>query len=512
MNILPQIIAFVGLILAVTIGIFIAEGRNALLAIGFGLPFLYLFIKTAGAYWILIGLVYSSIGISIQPIGPRLDPLHIILLMVVMFLVGNFWRRAPSTESKDAKKYFRPFMVCFSILLAYTVAVSFFNTMYPHVYMGDALNNLLKQQTAICGGFLLIALTYLFGSKFRLNKNPVLFVLIALEIGLVFNLALRLYGIYILRIGEIDVTTGQETPYSAVFIPVINATDNVFILRFLGPLSACMSTAVLTTRCPSNRKPFVQFTAICVLILGLLGSVVSQGRVAIFLAAAMVGAILTIRKKIGFLLILFAMLVLLVSLAKFVYEYDSRLVPAAVQRSLGWLPFMQTSHARSHIDSSSEWRTRLFKTSLEEIESSSRILILGRGVYAFDQREVAIIQQDGFNGAIEVNRRRATTHNLITDVILTNGVVGLLLYVSTYLTLIWGLFKTANQGKITAISNDLAVSSLVSIFFSFLYAFVGGGFLQAIDALIISVIILLLGTTTQSAGKVIKPAFASKLP
>jgi O-antigen ligase len=512
LNILPQIIALVGLILAVTIGIFIAEGRNALLAIGFGLPFLYLFIKTAGAYCILIGLVFSSVGVSIQPIGPRLDPLHIVLLMAVMFLVGNFWRRVPSTESNDAKKYFRPFMVCFSILLTYTVAVSYFHTAFPHAYMGYALNNLLKQQTAICGGFLLIALTYLFGRKFRLNKNPVLFILIALEIGLVFNLALRLYGIYFLRIGEIDVMTGQETPYSAVFIPVVNATDNAFILRVLGPIAACISTAVLTTKCQANRKPFVQFSALCVLVLGLLGALVSQGRISIFLAAVMVGAILMIRRKIGFLLILLGMFILFISAAKIVYEYDSRLVPAAVQRTLGWLPFMQTTQARASIDSSTEWRTRLFNTSLEEIESSSRILILGRGVYAFDQRESAIIQQDGFNGAIEVNRRRAASHNLITDVILTNGGVGLFLYVSTYLALIWGLFKAAKQGNVTAASNDLAVSSLVSIFFSLLYAFVGGGFLQAIDALIISVIILLLGKNTQATGKVIKPAFAPKLP
>lgn len=490
MNILPHILAIIGLLLAIVIGTLIAEGRNTLLAIGIGLPLLYFFIKTAGAYWILIGLLYSTIGIEIQPVGPRLEPVHVVLAMVFIYLLANFWRSTPTTYSNNGI-YFKPFMYCFLMLLVYTIGTSFFNTLYPHAYLGDAIRNLMKQQTSICGGFSIIAIAWTFRQRFSLGNSPIPIILIIFGIGLIFNLSLRLYGIFALKIGEIDVMTGMEVPHSTLFVPLINATDNIFILRFLGPLACCVSVSILTSQCNQNKTRFVRFLSLLILILGFAGSVASQGRAAVFLSFAMIAFVLLARRKIGFLLIVFACFFSFLLAAKVAYEYDHRIVPAAVQRSLGWLPFMRSSHMRSSIDSSTRWRSQVFTSSVEEIASSLRILLVGRGVYAFTERDSEIIRMDGWNGAVEVARRRAASHNLFTDVILTNGVIGLAVYLLTYVALLWGLYKTWGRKNINDSQGDLALACLSSLTIFLGFSFVGGGFPQTIEALIVAMVVLM---------------------
>lgn len=492
MNILPHILAIIGLLLAIVIGTLIAEGRNTLLAIGIGLPLLYFFVKTAGAYWILIGLLYSTIGIEIQPIGPRLEPIHIVLALVCVYLFANFWRPAGESKRGDTIRNFRPFLACFAVLLSYTIGVSVFHTLFPHAFMGDSLRNLLKQQTAICGGFLIIAITLLFQKRFTVGKKPINQILLVFCIGLLFNIALRLYGIFILKIGEVDVATGQEVPYTAFFIPGINATDNVFILRFLSPISACLSACILTSKCPSNKKPPVQFLAFGLFLLSIAGSVISQGRISVFLSIMMISLVLFVRGKLFFLVVMAFFSIFLLFGIKLAFEYDARILPAAVQRTFGWLPFMRSTDARANLDSSTNWRGKLFETAFSEITTSSRILLLGRGVYAFTERDAAIIRLDGFDGAIEVNRRRATTHNLLTDVILTNGTIGLFLYLITYGALLFGIYRAWKNSRTSNPGNDIALTTLITTSLGLVYALFGGGFIQVIEALLISSFVVII--------------------
>lgn len=491
MNILPNLLALIGLLLAIVVGTLIAEGRNSALIICFALPFFFFYIKTVGAYWIFIGLFYATVGLDIQPIGPRLEPIHIVLALACIYLLANFWRNVSKNNINNSIQYFKPFLISYAGLIVYIISASFLNTIFPHAYMGDATRNLLKQQTSIGGSFLIIAITLLFHKRFAVVRNPVVLILSGIAVGLIFNIALRLYGIFILKIGEIDVVTGMEIPHNTFFIPIINASDNIFILRFLGPLSCCVAVSVLTSKCNQLKKISIRFLSFFVLIFGLLGCLVSQGRATLLLCFGMISLVLLARKKIGFLLFIFSSLFVFILTVKVAYEYDSRLVPAAVQRSLGWLPFMQTSHMRGSIDSSTNWRIQLFESAIDEISSSRRILLFGRGVYAFTERDAAILRIDGWDGAIEVARRRGASHNLFTDIILTNGVVGLVVYLLTYATLLWGLFKVWKNSANDIPQGDLALACLSSLTMSLAISLVGGGFPQTIDSLIVGIVVLM---------------------
>lgn len=501
MNLIPHLIALIGLILAVTIGVFIAEGKNYALLGGFSLGLLLIFAKWVGAFWILLGLIYASIGLDIQPIGPRLEPAHVVLAMAWVFIVANFWKRKSGIKESAVTKKFKPFLWCFGCLFAYTIGVSFFHTFFPHSFMGDALRNLIKQQFSICGGFLIIATSLIFKNRFLVGKFPIKNILILVGLGLVFNIALRLYGIFVLRIGEVNLLTGMEVPHSTFFIPGINATDNVFILRFLSPMVACLSACILSTHCVSNKTPFIKFLALSNLCFGVFGSIISQGRVSVLLCIGMVGIVLLVRKRIVLLLAMGFMSVLLLFGVKMAFEYDARILPIAVQRSFGWLPFLGSTDARASIDSSTNWRYKTFDSAISEIATSNRILLFGRGVYGFSDRDIAIINQGGFDGAIEVNRRRAATHNLITDIILTSGAIGLLLYLVTYCAMLYGLYCCWAGSDSPAAIKDLALAAFVMTFFGLFYSFIAGGFIQTIEALLISAIFVVDRQNQSNTGQ-----------
>ena len=169
--------------------------------------------------------------------------------------------------------------------------------------------------------------------------------------------------------------------------------------------------------------------------------------------------------------------VFLVVGARIAYETDRDYIPFGLQRSLAMIPGMDMPEAKGDIDASSEWRWMLAMKALDEWKSNSRKFFIGRGVHAFTDRDIAVGKLEGYFGVMDINLRRATTHNIITDLLLTIGLVGSILYILLFCSFIALIINALNLAKNSKnISYELIfVTVLFSISMIPAYILGGGG-------------------------------------
>ena len=100
--------------------------------------------------------------------------------------------------------------------------------------------------------------------------------------------------------------------------------------------------------------------------------------------------------------------------------------------------------AGDSINSSTLWRQELFDRAIEEWKSDPLIFWFGRGTYKFTEVDKVALQIDDWNASIDTSLRRGATHNLLTDLLVSYGVTGLLIYLVVSLAMIrvcWRMFK-----------------------------------------------------------------------
>jgi len=296
-------------------------------------------------------------------------------------------------------------------------------------------------------------------------------------LGITFNIVLRAYSTFFIGLGERDLVTGEIISASALYIPVLNLTDNIYALRGLSPLVALFGIAMLTSRNKILTAGGQKFLWLLLLLLGITGSLLSSGRATIMITAVMVILCLVMRKKIAAVAVIFLFFVFLIVGARIAYETDEDYVPFGLQRSLAMIPGMDMPEARGSIDNSTEWRWILARQAFDEWKSNSRKFFIGRGVHAFTERDLVVIKLQGYFGAMDVALRRGATHNVVTDLLVTIGLVGTILYVVVFIGLIACIVKIL---KIVKQYNNITYDTLfVCLLFSVtmipVYILGGGG-------------------------------------
>jgi hypothetical protein len=195
------------------------------------------------------------------------------------------------------------------------------------------------------------------------------------------------------------------------------------------------------------------------------------------ITAFLVIVCLLVRKKIAAVAVIFLFFVFLIVGARIAYEADKDYVPFGLQRSLAMIPGMDMPDAKGDIDASSEWRWLLATRAFDEWKSNSRKFLIGRGVHAFTERDLVVIKLQGFFGAMDVALRRGATHNIVTDLLITVGLIGTILYAFVFVGFIVSIVKILQLAKDSKnITYDIVFSCcLFSVFLIPIYILGGGG-------------------------------------
>jgi hypothetical protein len=202
-----------------------------------------------------------------------------------------------------------------------------------------------------------------------------------------------------------------------------------------------------------------------------------MGRATMAITAFLVIVCLLVRKKIAAVAVIFLFFIFLIVGARVAYETDRDYVPFGLQRSLAMIPGMDMSEAKGDIDASSNWRWLLATQAFDEWKSNSRKFLIGRGVHAFTERDIMVGKLQGYFGAMDVALRRGATHNIVTDLLITIGLVGTILYIIVFIGLITSIVKILKIAKDSKnITYDtLFVCLLFSVSMIPIYILGGGG-------------------------------------
>jgi hypothetical protein len=477
-KILTWLVIAISLIVSLYIGAKVAEGNYfnlglcVVLVIG---AFYALFINK---YWIFISLAIASFGVRIQPMGPALDPEHLAILLAAGFILSNFWKKtSPAPSEKIVSHAFVLFDKTFLLFTLYLLVHAYVTYYYPSPEIVVALGNLAKQYFSFWSPFAIVWTTTRFIRFIPAIKKPHTWIGILFLLGITFNIVLRAYSTFFMGLGERDLVTGEIISASALYIPVLNLTDNIYALRGLSPLAALFGIAMLTSRNKILTAGGQKFLWLLLLLLGIGGSALSMGRATMAITALLVILCLLIRKHIAAVAVIFLLFVFLIVGARIAYETDEDYVPFGLQRSLAMIPGMDMPEAKGDIDASSNWRWLLATQAFDEWKSNSRKFLIGRGVHAFTERDMMVIKLQGYFGSMDVSLRRGATHNIVTDLLITVGLLGTILYVIVFLGLIVSIIKVF---KLAKDSNNITYDTLfVCLLFSAsmipFYILVGGG-------------------------------------
>lgn len=501
-KVLTWLVIAISLIASLYIGAKVAEGNYfnlglcVVLVIG---AFYALFINK---YWIFISLAIASFGVRIQPMGPALDAEHLAILLAGGFILSNFWKKTTAAPSeKIVSKAFILFDKAFLIFTLYLLVHAYVTYYYPSPEIVVALGNLAKQYFSFWSPFAIIWTTIRFIRFIPALKKPHTWIGIIFLLGIAFNIILRAYSSYIIGVGEKDLVTGEMISPSVLYIPVLNLTDNIYALRGLSPLVALYGITMLTSRNKSLTAGGQKILWVLLLALGIVGSLLSMGRATMVITAFLVILCLLIRKHIAAVAVIFLLFVFLIVGARIAYEADRDYVPFGLQRSLAMIPGMDMPEAKGDIDASSDWRWLLATSAFNEWKSNSRKFFIGRGVHAFTERDMMVIKLQGYFGYMDVSLRRGATHNIVTDLLITVGLLGTVLYVIVFLGLIVSIikvFKLAKDSK-NITYDTLFVCLLFSASMIPFYILVGGG--------VYNIVVLVFGVSLANIAALSPSAF-----
>ena len=479
-----------GLGLAIFFGVIVGEGNMMLAGLGVvGLcGFAYgVFLNSR---WISFSFFYACLGVNIKPVGPSLAPLHFTLLLLAVFWTANFWRKQTASPREiQVRSHFSLFDGIFIFYTFYLIIQAAFCMAYPNESLEMAWGNLIKQYVSIWGTFAIVWLGLRMARFAHVPRNIVQFCINSLIIGLLFNILIKIYELYILGMGNPGEEVADKDSVASFWIPVINLTPNWYVLRGLGPMGIALGTAVAAW--PLNKAAHVRLTGIILVVLGFAGSLLSMGRAALLLGLLYAIIILILKRKAVQIVVVVGFGILSIFGARVLYDFEPDWVPHGVQRSIAMIPGMDLPEAARDIDNSSWWRKELAGRAIREWQNSTRTVWIGRGVYAFTEGDITAYDLDPVWGALESSLKRGITHTLSTDLLVTTGVVGFVFYYLTLLALLYGVLKLKRSLPDQKHPEGLLLVVLLVMNFIMLpLGFIASGFFDIYSALFLLLVVV----------------------
>jgi hypothetical protein len=359
-----------------------------------------------------------------------------------------------------------------------------YTKMNPYSPADFSLNNALKSYFPLCAPFFLLFYFSVAPSGVHATRTSFWTMCKLCFVGLVINIGLRLY----------EFAAGVEY----VAIPGINAVNSLYTLRGVGPLAMLLGTVGLFSKHTAVLTTGRWWLSWLLLGLGSLGALISGGRAAVVLGVAFVLLALFCRRKYALLGVTLAVAFVGIVTANLFSSWVNDDAPPAIQRSLQWVLVKKSYDSMATIESSSSWRAELFRRTIAEWKSDPRIYWFGRATYSFGtDDEVAIMRVGGFEALLETAQRRGATHNFLSDLLIAYGLVGCVLHLALYLSILYFLWRLYRCKAITQATSDLALVCFISALFGLIFGLVAGG---GLPAEIMFFMIVLIASIYNGAG------------
>jgi hypothetical protein len=428
--------------------------------------------------------------------GLLIEGTHLFAFMVGVFsIIAIFVHNMQATQSFLVKAAgLGKLQILIGLLLAYLVLHAFYNLAFPYRPDDYSAKNSAKAYFAVIAPFALLFWISLPLCGFKTwpgwSKSfawIISFAVIANTVLLAW-MTLNGYG----AMDNLYAFTGAESGF--FYIPYLNLSLNHHAMRTLAPESLFL--LALWWMNPAWRRSAGTLTLVVVLVatgFGLLGSVLAGGRATLILSVFFVGVVVVKRRKVlAIAAALFATL-LVFSGVNIFSEKINRDAPLYAARSLQFL-MIDKGFAAQTIESSDNSRKAARDLALEEWKSNNRILFFGRSVYEYLGVDYHYIRRGQIGDAeafAEMASRAGFTHNLISDLLIQFGVVGLLLYYVAALAVV-AYFRRLEKLSISSgmpqACTDLAFYAWFTALVWLAYQSLAGGYMTAQLALVLGIL------------------------
>jgi hypothetical protein len=450
-----------GLILAVFLGSSIGSSdmKPLMFITVAGVGLLYAVTLYRYVWHIALFLLY--LGFSYRPTNFGFGAVELASALAVAVIAIFVWQRKsfkrPAILSSPAYRFLEAALF---IWLVYVVMHFIWNVRDPVRPTEFALSNAVKSYFTMSAPLLLLLYFGRNPAGIIVRGDFFLTICRISLLALIINVAIRIY----------------EIAGGFIYIPVLNAMPSIHTLRGLAPLAMLLAVVGLTEPRSRQSGPGRSVTFMLLLGLGMAGALVSGGRATLIIGFLMIAAVFFFRRKVMAVGGVVVVGILTFAIANLFADYINTRANPFLQRSLQWILLQKNWETLRTMESSTDWRTELARRAIDEWKSNQRIFWTGRATYGFGAAdERAIFIAGGYEALIQTSLRRGATHNLVTDLLVTYGIIGCVLYFALYLALIrfsWILYKRRDLSPPAA---NLALVCFVGSLVSLLHNLTIGG-------------------------------------
>lgn len=489
-NLKIPIAVIVGLFWAIVLGLWAGGGEFGRLklfgAAATGLVFVLFFLRHM---WV-IALLICFCGFYQVGFGFAMGDVEMSLVLAGAFFAITWWRKKKLDRPPVLENWgFSLLNTLLFLWLVYVFGHTVFNIYDPYRPTEFALKNLLKTVEGWVGPIVLLAYFANRPHYIDVRRDFPRRIAWCLLIALCINIVIRVYQ---QLTGGYDPISDPNDPFAADYftIPILNLMENVYALRVITPTAMLFCGAIIVTRWFKEQPLKDRRLFYIVMSLSIFGAILSGGRGTLAFVITLFAIFLVIQRRIGLLVGLLAFIALLVGAANML-PGTVKSAPSFVRRSLNWAMVEKDVDASGDIESSSRWRLSLFNRALDEWHSDSRIYWFGRATYSYGVDD-AIAMKISEDAPIESALRRGATHNMITDLLVTFGLVGLVLFFALYLALLYFLWTLYWNRRLDELARTLTLVMLISLAFNLVYGVLGGGTFPIVQAWLFTILIAYL--------------------
>src|SRR5437588_5962862 len=337
----PIVIAMIlGCVLAVYLGLQIGEENYTAGLYIVSILCLIVYVGYLQRYTWQIALLICYIGFFYRPFGFDFGPTEVTCSLAVLLVLVTWWQK-PHLRKAGLLKHRRFRAVRFLLLLwiVYVLIHMWYNIHNPFRPAEFALKNALK---TYFGGLMPIAMLWYFSgnpTSIRVKRNVTRTLIILLLLGLIVNLAIAVFGILMHH----NVTDPDVRYIQTYLIPGLNAFENPYMLRSLGPLAVLFGA--VTLRFDKGKSGAVRGLAFLLLLLGVIGSLISGGRAAAVTAICLVLVMCLLTRQVRGFFVVLMLSGLFVLFANLFSDWINHRTPVAIARPLQWVMFTKSTVA-----------------------------------------------------------------------------------------------------------------------------------------------------------------------
>ena len=124
------------------------------------------------------------------------------------------------------------------------------------------------------------------------------------------------------------------------------------------------------------------------------------------------------------------------------------------------------------------------------------IFWFGRGTYKYTDEDRVAIEANEYEGLMDASLRRGATHNLVSDLLIAYGLVGLVLYFVVCVAVIRLAFEFARDRALPEEVTDFGIICTAAAIFTVVYGVIAGAFLPDYQAWFVIITISRIAQST----------------